>query len=153
MNLSELLHNEVVVKQFEKIDNQLKDLVEPSIDDRSIFYKIILIVETLLKNNNHKNFHIGEYFEKYYDNQRKIDDLNETIKLKKVEIEELKYRIQDIEAELEGLNWEPKKIQDWIDESTNSIDYNSTEGFIFDLLKEELINNKKLNYNYGREEN
>lgn len=153
MNLLGLLHNEKIVRYLENIDTQLKDLTEPSTENKSIFLKIILIIETLLKNNNHTNSHIGEYFEKYYDNQRTVDDLHEKIKLKNVEIEELKYRIQDIIAELEGLNWEPKKIQDWIEESSNAIDYNSTEGFVFEILKEELINNKKLNYNYGRKEN
>lgn len=153
MNLLGLLHNEKIVRYLENIDTQLKDLTEPATENKSIFLKIILIIETLLKNNNHTNSHIGEYFEKYYDNQRTVDDLHEKIKLKNVEIEELKYRIQDIIAELEGLNWEPKKIQDWIEESSNAIDYNSTEGFVFEILKEELINNKKLNYNYGRKEN
>ena len=49
MNLLELLHNEKVVKTLEKIDNDLKDIIEPGVNDNSIFLKIIMIIETLLK--------------------------------------------------------------------------------------------------------
>ena len=54
MNLLELLHNEKVVKTLEKISSDLKDVVEPGITDNSIFLKIIMIVETLLKKLKHQ---------------------------------------------------------------------------------------------------
>ena len=180
MNLLELLHNEKVVKALEKLDSELKDLTEPSNDDKSIFLKIILIVETLfLQNNKNKNTHIGRYFSRWYDKQGTIDDINENIKMKtverndlkfrlddlKVEKEKLEYKLQEINAELdikqwepqkiddelENLKWEPKRLEDWIDEASFPIDKDGLEGFIFEKLKEQLIYNKKLNYNYGKE--
>ena len=84
MNLLELLHNEKVVRLLEKIDTDLKDITEPSMESNAIFYKIIMIIESLLKNIKHPNSHIGNYLERYFDNQRNIDDYNEDIKMKGV---------------------------------------------------------------------
>ena len=78
-----MLHNEKVVKVLENFDSELKDLTEPSNDDKSIFLKIILIVETLFPQNKNKNTHIGRYFSRWYDKQGTIDDINENIKMKK----------------------------------------------------------------------
>jgi len=180
MNLLELLHNEKVVKALEKLDSDLKDLTEPSTDDKSIFLKIILIVETLfLFKRNSKTANIGKYFSRWYDKQTTIDDINEDIKMKKVKRDDIKFRLEDlgvekekleyrlqeinaeidtkqwepqkIEDELENLKWEPQRLQDWIEEASFPIDEKGLEGFIFEKLKEELIYNKKLNYNYGKE--
>ena len=179
MNLLELLHNEKVVKALEKLDSDLKDLTEPSTDDKSIFLKIILIVETLfLFKRNSKTANIGKYFSRWYDKQTTIDDINEDIKMKKVKRDDIKFRLEDlgvekekleyrlqeinaeidtkqwepqkIEDELENLKWEPQRLQDWIEEASFPIDEKGLEGFIFEKLKEELIYNKKLNYNYGK---
>ena len=69
MNLLELLHNEKVVKFLEDIDVQLKELTEPGQQEKSIFLKIILIVETLfLHDRQSKTANIGKYFARYYDN-------------------------------------------------------------------------------------
>jgi len=93
MNLLELLHNEKVVKTLEKIDNDLKDLTEPSSDDKSIFLKVILIVETLfLQNKNSRTANIGRFFSRYYDKQTDIDDINEDIKMKTVKRDDIKFR-------------------------------------------------------------
>ena len=180
MNLLELLHNEKVVRHLEDIDTQLKDLTEPGQQDKSIFLKIILIVETLfLSNRNSKTANIGKYFARWHDKQTTIDDINEDIKMKtvkrddikfrlddlKVEKEKIEYRLQEINAEidtkqwepqkiddeLENLKWEPERLKDWIEETSFPIDKEGLEGFIFDKLKQELIYNKKLNYNYGKE--
>lgn len=153
MSLLELLHKEKVVKILENIDNQLKDLTEPSSIDNSIFLKVIMILETLLFTMNHKNKHIGEYFNRYYDNQREIDDSNEKIKMKNVEISKLQYQIDMLKAELEDLKWKPTEIKSFIEEPAFNVDNKGHEGWIFDKLREELEYNKKLNYNYGREEN
>ena len=145
MNLLELLHNEKVVKSLEKLDNDLKDLTEPSSDEKSIFLKIILIVETLfLRDRNSKTANIGRFFSRWYDKQTTIDDINE-------EIDTKQWEPQKIDDELENLQWEPKRLEDWIDEASFPIDKEGLEGFIFEKLKEELIYNKKLNYNYGKE--
>jgi len=165
MNLLELLHNEQVVKLLEKIDNQLKDITESSSDDNAIFLKIVLIIETLLLNNRHKNSHIGRYFSRWYDKQSVIDDITEDLKMKQVKKKDIEYRIDELKAEIEKLKWEPEKIQkeidelkwepvrmtDWIDEASHPIDKNNTEGFVFDKLKEILINEHKLNYKYGKD--
>ena len=180
MSLLELLHNEKVVKSLEKIDNDLKDLTEPSSDEKSIFLKIILLVETLfLRDRNSKTANIGRFFSRWHDKQTTIDDINEDIKMKKVKRDDIKFRLDDlsvekekleyrlqeiiaeidtnqwepqkIDDELENLEWEPKRLQDWIDEASFPIDKEGLEGFIFEKLKEELIYNKKLNYNYGKE--
>jgi hypothetical protein len=167
MNLLELLHNEKVVKSLEIIDNQLKDLTEKSEKDNAIFLKIILIVETLLQNLNHKNSHIGKYFNRWYEKQPLIDNISEELKMKEVRKKDIEYEIEELQSRIEILKWEPDKIQkeidekkwepiklkDWISEASYPIDKNNIEGYIFEKLKEELINNKKLNYNYGREEN
>ena len=89
MNLLELLHNEKVVRLLEKIDTDLKDITEPGIKSNSMFLKIIMIVETLLKKSKHPNSHIGEYFERYWDNQTNIDDINEEIKQSDVTVSKL----------------------------------------------------------------
>ena len=180
MNLLELLHNEKVVRHLEDIDTQLKDLTEPGQKDKSIFLKIILIVETLfLRNRNSKTANIGRYFARWHDKQTTIDDINEDIKMKtvkrddikfrlddlKVEKEKIEYRLQEINAEIdtkqwepqkiedeiENLKWEPERLKDWIEETSFPIDKEGLEGFIFEKLKQELIYNKKLNYNYGKE--
>ena len=103
-----------------------------------------MIVETLLKKSKHPNSHIGEYFERYWDNQTNIDDINEEIKqsdvtvsklsydmdMRKVEIEELEWKLNElkgkmnfdkgeiasIKGKLEGMNWEPTKLKDFINE-------------------------------------
>jgi|TARA_R110000851_G_scaffold87845_1_gene191513 chromosome segregation ATPase len=180
MSLLELLHNEKVVRFLEEINTNIKDIIEPSEKDNAIFMKIILIIETLLKKSKHPNSHIGEYFERFYDNQTNIDDINEEIKQNDVKVSELSYdmdmrnveieklewtlnelkgkmdfdkgEIASIKGKLEGMNWEPVRLQDWIEESSHPIDKNNIEGIIFDKLKEELIDKNKLNYNYGREE-
>ena len=168
MNLLELLHNEKVVKALEKLDSDLKDLTEPSTDDKSIFLKIILIVETLfLFKRNSKTANIGKYFSRWYDKQTTIDDINEDIKMKKVKRDDIKFRLEDLEVEkekleyrlqeinaeidtkqwepqkiedeLENLKWEPQRLQDWIEEASFPIDEKGLEGFIFEKLKEELI--------------
>ena len=48
------------------------------------------------------------------------------------------------------MKWEPKRLEDWIDEASFPIDKDGLEGFVFEKLKQELIYNKKLNYNYER---
>ena len=179
MNLLELLHNEKVVKLLEKIDTELKDITEPSVESNAIFYKIIIIIETLLKNKKHTNSHIGSFFERYSNHKSEIDDINENIKqkdvdisklnydmdMRKVEIEKLEWELEKLKGEmktdegniasikgvLEGLKWEPKKLQDFIDEPTYKIDEKGHEGWLFEKLKKELIENNKLNYNYGRD--
>jgi chromosome segregation ATPase len=180
MNLLELLHNEKVVKTLEQIDSDLKDLTEPSSNDKSIFLKIILIVETLFLFNRGNTSNIGRYFSRWYDKQSTIDDINEDIKMKKVKRDDIKFRLEDLEVEkekleyrlqeinaeidtkqwepqkiddeIENLKWEPTRLQDWIEEASFPIDSGGLEGFIFEKLKEELIYNKKLNYNYGKED-
>ena len=138
MNLLELLHNEKVVRLLEKVDNQLKDLIEPSTEDIGIRWKIILIIETLLTRVGAENKHIGEYFSRYSVIQNEIDDVLERIK-------QLKVKISDSEFEIDDLN---EKIK----EGGYEIDHSSFEGKVFEILKKELIDNKKLNYKYGREE-
>ena len=166
MNLLELLHNEKVVRLLEQIDNDIKDIIEPSEKDNAIFMKIILIVETLLTNKKHQNSHIGKFFNRWYDKQPVIDEITEDLKLKEVKKKDIEYRIEELKAEIEKLKWEPEKIEeeiqklkwepirlkDWIEESSHPIDKKNIEGFIFDKLKEKLIDKNKLNYNYGREE-
>ena len=100
MSLLELLHNEKVVRLLEKIDNDLKNIIEPGMESNAIFYKIIMIVETLLKNVKHPNSHIGNYLQRYHENQRDIDDYNEDIKMRDVEISKLQNKIDLINAEL-----------------------------------------------------
>lgn len=165
MNLLELLHNEKIVKTLETIDNELKDLLEPSEKDYAIFLKIILIVETLLQNKKHKNSHIGKFFGRWYDKQSVIDDITEDLKMKEVKKKDIEYKIEELQSQIEVLKWEPEKIQkeidekkwepiklqDWITEASHPIDKNNTEGFVFEKLKEVLINKHKLNYNYGKE--
>lgn len=207
MNLLELLHNEKVVRLLEKIDNDLKDVVESGEKDNSIFLKIIMIIETLLKKSKHTNSHIGDYFERYWDTQGRIDESEEELKQKnfrldeantevlvktaemeklqfdledkKNKIEELQWQIKGLEGEIDELKWEPKKIEDYletvkwdipkleseieklkwkpiklkdfIEEASFPIDVSSHEGWLFEKLKKELIENKKLNYNYGKD--
>ena len=107
-----------------KSDSELKDLTEPSNDDKSIFLKIILIVETLFPQNKNKNTHIGRYFSRWYDKQGTIDGSNENIKMKKVERDDLKFRLDDLKVEeekdtnfsskheLDTKQWEAQKIDD-----------------------------------------
>lgn len=151
MNLLELLHNEKVVRLLEKIDTDLKDITEPGMKSNSIFLKIIMIVETLLKKSKHPNSHIGDYIERYYENQRDIDDYNEDIKMKDVEISKLQNKIDLINAELTDLKYRPIELKDFIEEPTFKIDKKNHEGWLFEKLKKELIENNKLNYNYGRD--
>lgn len=165
MNLLELLHNEKVVRLLESIDGELKDIKEPSEKDNAIFLKIVLIIETLLQNKKHKNSHIGKFFGRWYDKQPIIDDITEDLKMKEVKKKDIEYEIEELQAKIEVLRWEPEKIQkeidekkwepvklkDWIEEASYSIDRNNTEGFVFDKLKEVLIDKNKLNYNYGKE--
>ncbi len=166
MSLLELLHNEKVVKLLEQIDTDIKDIIEPSEKDNAIFLKIILIIETLLTNKKHQNSHIGKFFNRWYDKQPVIDEITEDLKMKQVKKKDIEYRIEELKAEIEKLKWEPEKIEeqieklkwepvrlkDWIEESSYPIDKNNIEGFIFDKLKEKLIDKNKLNYNYGKEE-
>ena len=166
MNLLELLHNEKVVRLLEQIDTDIKDILEPSEKDTATFMKIILIIETLLTNRKHQNSHIGRFFNRWYDKQPIIDEITDDLKMKEVKKKDIEYRIEELQAEIEKLKWEPEKIeeeiqklkwepvrlQDWIAESAYPIDKNNIEGFIFYKLKEELIDKNKLNYNYGKEE-
>ena len=152
MNLLELLHNEKVVRLLEKIDIELKEILESNTESNAIFFKIVMIVETLLKNQKHPNSYIGEYFERYWDNQRSIDDYTEDIKMKGVEILKLQNQIDMINAELEDLKYRPIELKDYIDEPTFKIDNKGHEGWLFDVLKKGLIETKKINYNYGRDE-
>ena len=152
MNLLELLHNEKVVRLLEKIDVELKEILDSNEEGNAIFLKIIMIIETLLKNKNHTNSHIGDYFERYWDNQRSIDDWNEEIKMKNVEVLKLQNQIDLINAELEDLKYRPVELKDYIEEPTFKIDDKGHERWIFDVLKKGLIENKKINYNYGRED-
>ena len=151
MNLLELLHNEKVVKTLEKISSDLKDVVEPGITDNSIFLKIIMIVETLLKKSKHPNSHIGDYIERYWDSQRSIDDYSEGIKMKGVELLKLQHKMDMINAELKDLKYRPIELKDFIEEPTFKIDKASHEGWLYKKLKKELVENNKLNYNYGRD--
>ncbi len=151
MNLLELLHNEKVVRLLEKIDTDLKDITEPSMESNAIFYKIIMIIESLLKNINHPNSHIGNYLERYWDNQRNIDDYNEDIKMKGVELSKLQHKIDMINAELKDLKYRPLELKDFINEPSFKIDEKGHEGWLFEKLKKELVENNKLNYNYGRD--
>ena len=151
MNLLELLHNEKVVRLLEKIDNELKDITEPSTESNAIFFKIIMIIETLLKNVKHPNSHIGNYLQRYYENQRDIDDYNEDIKMKDVEISKLQNKIDLINAELKDLKYRPIELKDFIEKPTFKIDTKGHEGWLFEKIKKELIENNKLNYNYGRD--
>jgi uncharacterized protein YaaN involved in tellurite resistance len=136
MNLLELLHNEKVVRLLEKIDKQLKDLIESNTDDVAIGWKLILIVETLLTNVGSKNGHIGEYFKRYSVIQNEIDDVIERIKQLKVKIVESEYEIDDLNEKIK--------------EGGYSVDIQSFEGIVFKSLKKQLIENKKLNYKYGK---
>jgi chromosome segregation ATPase len=132
-----------------------------------------------LHDRQSKTANIGKYFARYYDKQETIDDITEDIKMKKVkrddikfrlddlsvEKEKIEYRLQEINAEIEtkqwepqkiedeigNLKWEPERLKDWIEETSFPIDKEGLEGFIFEKLKQELIYNKKLNYNYGKE--
>ena len=151
MNLLELLHNEKVVRLLEKIDTDLKDITEPSMESNAIFYKIIMIIESLLKNIKHPNSHIGNYLERYVDNQRNIDDYNEDIKMKGVELSKLQHKIDMINAELKDLKYRPLELKDFIEEPSYKIDEKGHEGWLFEKLKKELVENNKLNYNYGRD--
>ena len=130
MNLLELLHNEKVVRLLENIDNQIKEIVEPSSDDKAITYKIVLMIETLLSKYGSKNGHIGEYFSRYSNLKNNIDDIDLTIK-------QLKYKKLDLDEEIEAGGY--------------SVDKESFEGSVFNKLKEELINKQKLNYKYGKD--
>lgn len=165
MNLLGLLHNEKVVRFLEQIDTDLKDITEPSQKDNAIFLKIILIVETLLENKKHKNSHIGKFFGRWFDKQSVIDTITEDLKMKEVKKKDIEYKIEELQAQIEVLKWEPEKIQkeidelkwepvklkDWVEQASFPIDKNNTEGFVFDKLKEVLIDKQKLNYNYGKE--
>jgi len=137
MNLLELLHNEKVVRLLEKIDNELSDIVEPSSESKGISWKIVLIIETLLNRYGSKNGHIGEYFSRYSEIQNEIDDVIERIKQLEVKISDSKFEIDDLNEEIKAGGY--------------SVDMDSFEGRVFEKLKKELIENKKLNYKYGRE--
>jgi regulator of replication initiation timing len=82
----------------------------------------------------------------------KKKDIEYKIEELQAEIEKLKWEPEKITEEIEKLKWEPVKLKEWIEESSYPIDKNNIEGFIFDKLKEELIDKNKLNYNYGKEE-
>ena len=85
--------------------------------------------------------------------------------MRKVEIEELEWTLNElkgkmdfdkgeiasIKGKLEGMNWEPTKLKDWIEEPSFPIDEKGHEGWLFEKLKKELIDKNKLNYNYGRD--
>lgn len=137
MNLLELLHNEKVVRLLEKIDIKLQEIIEPSVDSKAITYKIILMMETLLNKYGSKNGHIGEYFLRYSEIKNEIDDVNERIKQLKVKISDSEYEIEDLQEEIEAGGY--------------SIDKKSFEGTLFNKLKKELIENNKLNYKYGKD--
>ena len=106
MNLLELLHNEKVVRTLEHIDNSLQDIIEPGVKDNAIFLKIIMILETLLKTSKHNNSHIGEYFERYWDNQPRIDETEEEIKQKTFRLDEANTNVVVKTAEMEKLEFE-----------------------------------------------
>ena len=57
-----------------------------------------------------------------------------------------------INAELKDLKYRPIELKDFIEEPTFKIDKKGHEGWLFDKVKKELIDNNKLNYNYGREQ-
>jgi predicted nucleic acid-binding Zn-ribbon protein len=137
MNLLELLRNEKVVKSLEKINTQLQDLIESNTDDIGIRWKILLIIETLLTRVGAENKHIGEYFSRYSLIQNEIDDVIERIKKLKVQISDSEFEIDDLNEKIKAGGY--------------SVDKTSFEGKVFEILKRELIDNKKLNYKYGRE--
>lgn len=137
MNLSELLHNETIVKYLEKIDIQLKELIESNTDDIGLAFKFILMIETLLNKYGSKNGHIGEYFQRYSIIQNEIDSVNLHIEKLKLEILESNYKIDD--------------LQETINVGGYSVDMNTFEGTLFEKLKKELIENNKLNYKYGKQ--
>jgi len=137
MNLSELLHNETIVKYLEKIDIQLKELIESNTDDIGLAFKFILMIETLLNKYGSKNGHIGEYFQRYSIIQNEIDSVNLHIEKLKLEILESNYKIDD--------------LQEKINAGGYSVDMNTFEGTLFEKLKKELIENNKLNYKYGKQ--
>ena len=89
MNLLELLHNEKVVKELERIDNDLKDIIEHGVNNNQIFYKIIIILESLLKKSKHPNSHIGDYFERYWDTQGRIDESEEQLNKRILRLDEV----------------------------------------------------------------
>ena len=95
----------------------------------------------------------------------KVSELSYDMDMRKVEIEKLEWALKDlkgkmdfdkgeiasIKGKLEGMNWEPTKLKDFINEPSFKIDENGHEGWLFKKLKKELIENNKLNYNYGKE--
>lgn len=137
MNLLELLHSENVVRYLEKIDNELKELLESNIDDIGLSLKFVLMIETLLNKYGSKNGHIGEYFERYSNIQNEIDSVNENIDELKLKILESNYHIDDLNEKIKAGGY--------------SIDMNTFEGTVFEKLRVELIENKKLNYKYGKQ--
>ena len=137
MNLLELLHNERVVGYLEKIDIQLKELIESNTDDIGLALKLVLMIETLLNKYGSKNGHIGEYFERYSNIQNEIDSVN-------LDIDKLKLKILESNYQIDNLN---EKIK----AGGYSVDMTTFEGTVFERLKTELIENKKLNYKYGRQ--
>lgn len=137
MNLLELLHSENVVRYLEKIDNDLKELLESNIDDIGLSLKFVLMIETLLNKYGSKNGHIGEYFERYSNIQNEIDSVNENIDELKLKILESNYHIDDLNEKIKAGGY--------------SIDMNTFEGTVFEKLRVELIENKKLNYKYGKQ--
>lgn len=137
MSLLELLHNERVVGYLEKIDIQLKELLESNTDDIGLALKLVLMIETLLNKYGSKNGHIGEYFERYSNIQNEIDSVN-------LDIDKLKLKILESNYQIDNLN---EKIK----AGGYSVDMTTFEGTVFERLKTELIENKKLNYKYGRQ--
>ena len=137
MNLLELLHNESVIKLLEKIDIQLKELIESNTDDIGLAFKFILMIETLLNKYGSKNGHIGEYFQRYSIIQNEIDSVNLHIEKLKLEILESNYKIDN--------------LQEKINAGGYSVDMSTFEGTLFEKLKKELIENNKLNYKYGKQ--
>lgn len=71
--------------------------------------------------------------------------------MKDVEISKLQNKIDLINAELTDLKYRPIELKDFIEEPTFKIDKKNHEGWLFEKLKKELIENNKLNYNYGRD--
>ena len=136
MNLLELLHNERVVGYLEKIDIQLKELIESNTDDIGLALKFVLMIETLLNKYGSKNGHIGEYFERYSIIQNEIDSVNLYIDKLKLKILESNYQIDNLNEKIKAGGY--------------SVDMTTFEGTVFERLKTELIENKKLNYKYGR---
>ena len=66
-------------------------------------------------------------------------------------LEQAKWDIPKLESEIEKLKWKPIKLKDFIEEASFPIDFKTHEGWMFKKLFKELVENKKLNYNYGKD--